>query len=232
MGHPLGSLLGKHIKLPTEASITTMAFAKMGLAVAFLASCLVLGLQAERSEEESLALLGQQDALSAADLTLTRTIREAKRNGDEKNKNRKNRPSKKSLKGKKKKNKRPSKKSNKGKSGKKKGGGKKKGDGKKKVGAKRPKKKTKKVRSNKNKTGKKKVGGKKKKGDKRPRKKSNKAKNGKNKIKGRQDAACAVTDECLEKMSVLGWWYGNRARNIFRMSARALDKSGMTKKKK
>merc|ERR1711872_29655 len=42
MGHPLGSLLGKHIKLPTEASITTMAFAKMGLAVAFLASCLVL----------------------------------------------------------------------------------------------------------------------------------------------------------------------------------------------
>merc|ERR1711872_727963 len=126
--------------------------------------------------------------------------------------------------------------------------GKKKGDGKKKVGAKRPKKKTKKVRSNKNKTGKKKGGGKKKKGDKRPRKKSNKAKNGKkknkknkkpvkpgkksNKIKGRQDAACAVTDECLEKMSVMGWWYGNRARNIFRMSARALDKSGMTKKKK
>merc|ERR1711872_726671 len=130
MGHPLGSLLGKHIKLPTEASITTMAFAKMGVAVAFLASCLVLGLQAERSEEESLALLGQQDALSAADLTLTRTIREAKRNGDEKkknkNKNRKNRPSKKSLKGKKKKNRRPSKKSNKGKSGKKKGDGKKK----------------------------------------------------------------------------------------------------------
>merc|ERR1711872_974608 len=237
MGHPLGSLLGKHIKLPTEASITTMAFAKMGLAVAFLASCLVLGLQAERSEEESLALLGQQDALSAGDLTLTRTIREAKRNGDEKkkkkNKNRKNRPSKKSLKGK---------------SGKKKGGGKKKGDGEKKVGAKRPKKKTKKVRSNKNKTGKKKGGGKRKKGDKRPRKKTKKAKNGKknnkknkkpkrpgkksNKIKGRQDAACAVTDECLEKMSVLGWWYGNRARNIFRMSARALDKSGMTKKKK
>merc|ERR1712198_68012 len=123
MGHPLGSLLGKHIKLPTEASITTMAFAKMGLAVAFLASCLVLGLQAERSEEESLGFLGQQDALSAGDLTLTRTIREAKRNGDEKKKkkNRKNRPSKKSLKGKKKKkNKRPSKKSNKGKSGKKK----------------------------------------------------------------------------------------------------------------
>merc|ERR1712002_858002 len=244
MGHPLGSLLGKHIKLPTEASITTMAFAKMGLAVAFLASCLVLGLQAERSEEESLALLGQQDALSAGDLTLTRTIREAKRNGDEKknNKNRKNRPSKKSLKGKNKKNRRPSKKSNKGKSGKKKG------DGKKKVGAERPKKKTKKVRSNKNKTGKKKGGGKKKKGDKRPRKKTKKAKNGKknnkknkkpkrpgkksNKIKGRQDAACAVTDECLEKMSVLGWRYGNRARNIFRMSARALDKSGMTKKKK
>merc|ERR1712198_236734 len=229
MGHPLGSLLGKHIKLPTEASITTMAFAKMGLAVAFLASCLVLGLQAERSEEESLGFLGQQDALSAGDLTLTRTIREAKRNGDEKkknkNKNRKNRPSKKSLKGKKKKNKRPSKKSNKGKSGKKKGGGKKKGDGKKKVGAKRPKKKTKKVRSNKNKTGKKKGGGKRKKGDKRPSKKSNK-------IKGRQDAACAVTDECLEKMFVMGWWYGNRARNIFRMSARALDKSGMTKKKK
>merc|ERR1711872_1104270 len=110
----------------TEASITTMAFAKMGLAVAFLASCLVLGLQAERSEEESLGFLGQQDALSAADLTLTRTIREAKRNGDEKKKkkNRKNRPSKKNLKGKKKKNKRPSKKSNKGKSGKKKGGGK------------------------------------------------------------------------------------------------------------
>merc|ERR1711872_125929 len=248
MGHPLGSLLGKYIKLPTEASITTMDFAKMGLAVAFLASCLVLGLQAERSEEESLAIVGQQDALSAGDLTLTRTIREAKRNGDEKkkkkNKNRKNRPSKKSLKGKKKKNKRPSKKSNKGKSGKKKGGGKKKGDGKKKVGAKRPKKKTKKVRSNKNKTGKKKGDGKKKKGDKRPRKKTKKAKNGKknkkpkrpgkksNKIKGRQDAACAVTDECLEKMSVLGWWYGNRARNIFRMSARALDKSGMTKKKK
>merc|ERR1711872_537999 len=128
MGHPLGSLLGKHIKLPTEASITTMAFAKMGLAVAFLASCLVLGLQAERSEEESLGFLGQQDALSAGDLTLTRTIREAKQNGDEKkkkkNKNKKNRPSKKSLKGKKKKNKRPSKKSNKGKSGKKKGGGK------------------------------------------------------------------------------------------------------------
>merc|ERR1711872_343245 len=113
----------------TEASITTMAFAKMGLAVAFLASCLVLGLQAERSEEESLGFLGQQEALSAADLTLTRTIREAKRNGDEKknkNKNKKNRPSKKSLKGKKKKNKRPSKKSNKGKSGKKKGDGKKK----------------------------------------------------------------------------------------------------------
>merc|ERR1712189_129599 len=97
MGHPLESLLGKHIKLPTEASITTMAFAKMGLAVAFLASCLVLGLQAERSEEESLGFLSQQDALSAVDLTLTRTIREAKRNGDEKkkNKNRKNRPSKK-----------------------------------------------------------------------------------------------------------------------------------------
>merc|ERR1712212_999458 len=127
MGHPLGSLLGKHIKLPTEASITTMAFAKMGLAVAFLASCLVLGLQAERSEEESLGFLGQQDALSAADLTLTRTIREAKRNGDEKKKKKnKNRKNRKSLKGKKKKNKRPSKKSNKGKSGKKKGGGKKK----------------------------------------------------------------------------------------------------------
>merc|ERR1711962_162458 len=56
-----------------------MAFVKMGLAVAFMAGCLILGLQAERSEEESLAILGQQDALSAADLTLTRTIREAKR---------------------------------------------------------------------------------------------------------------------------------------------------------
>merc|ERR1711962_339408 len=236
MGHPLGSLLGKHIKLPTEASITTMAFVKMGLAVAFMAGCLILGLQAERSEEESLAILGQQDALSAADLTLTRTIREAKQKGDQKkkNKNRKNRPSKKSLKGKKKKNRRPSKKSNKGKSGKKKG------DGKKKVGAKRPKKKTKKVKRNKNKTGKKK------KGDKRPRRKTKTAKNGKkgnkknnkpvglvkksNKIQGKQ--VCPVTDECLEKMSVMGWWYGNRARNIFRMSARALDKSGMTKKKK
>merc|ERR1711915_987685 len=113
---------GKHIKLPTEASITAMAFVKMGLAVAFMAGCLILGLQAERSEEESLAILGQQDALSAADLTLTRTIREARQKGDQKkkNKNRKNRPSKKSLKGKKK-NRRPSKKSNKGQSGKKKG---------------------------------------------------------------------------------------------------------------
>merc|ERR1712203_760352 len=115
MGTSIGIFAREAHQASNKASITTMAFAKMGLAVAFLAGCLVLGLQAERSEEESLGFLGQQDALSAADLTLTRTIREAKRNGDEKkkkkNKNKKNRPSKKSLKGKKKKNKRPSKKS-------------------------------------------------------------------------------------------------------------------------
>merc|ERR1711872_693040 len=74
MGHPLGSLLGKHIKLPTEASITTMAFAKMGLAVAFLASCLVLDSLTTGTEQPG-STADDEETTSTATPTSVITIR-------------------------------------------------------------------------------------------------------------------------------------------------------------
>merc|ERR1711872_1074526 len=74
MGHPLGSLLGKHIKLPAEASITTMAFAKMGLAVAFLASCLVLDSLTTGTEQPG-STTDDEETTSTATPTSVITIR-------------------------------------------------------------------------------------------------------------------------------------------------------------
>merc|ERR1711872_1125913 len=74
MGHPLGSLLGKHIKLPAEASITTMAFAKMGLAVAFLASCLVLDSLTTGTEQPG-STADDEETTSTATPTSVITIR-------------------------------------------------------------------------------------------------------------------------------------------------------------
>merc|ERR1711872_5829 len=74
MGHPLGSLLGKHIKLPAEASITTMAFAKMGLAVAFLASCLVLDSLTTGTEQPG-STTDDEETISTATPTSVITIR-------------------------------------------------------------------------------------------------------------------------------------------------------------